>query len=139
MVFSVFMILLEFAFAAPMALPTQSWAKFMSYFLPHISGLFILGLYSFLARKGIWTDKIYGLWFSVSALLGLYIAVVKFYFLRFFFLTDYLIFFFITIIIIGFLLMIMRIKAFKIDLHSVLLIAFFTLMLVYSLIYFGKS
>ena len=139
MVFSVFMILLEFVFAAPMALPTQSWTNFLSYFLPHVSGFFILGLYSFLARKGISTYKTYGLWFSVSALLGVYIVVVNFYFLRFFLITDYLYFSVITFLIIGFLLMINCIKAFKIDLQSVLLIALLTIMLVSSLLYYGKS
>ena len=137
--FSVFMILLQFVFAAPMALPTQSWTKFLSYFLALVSGFFILGLYSFLAWKGISTNKIYGLCFSVAALLGLYIAVVKFYFLHFYFFTDYLYFSVITFLVIGCLLMIIRIKAFKINFKSIIFITLLTSLLIFFLVNFGNS
>ena len=137
--FCVFMILLLFVLAAPMALPTQSWAKFLSYFLPLVSGFFIHGSYSFLARKGISEHKIYGLFFSVSALLGSYIAVIRFYFLHFYFIADYIYFSVITLLVIVCLAMIMSIKAFKIDFKILFIVLILTALLVFSLFKFGNS
>ena len=120
-VFSLGMIVLVFLMSAPMALPQQSFTKYLNYFLPIISGFVILGIYSILARKGIFHKREYGIWFSVSAILGLYISIVKFYFLRFYFFTDYFVFSLLTLFFIA------------------ILIIIFSALLVFFLLKFGNS